>query len=145
MIIAQCYFQLSPGGNPPPQNPKFLPEKHPKYKKKLKNASNLPPRYVFSPPRICSLELTLIKAYRNYPQPLLPQSNYFWNVVISYFSLKKMLTIFLQYNECSLRDDKKNQEKWKRYVYWLVYNQHSFDLIPGPAPTQFAPKQSKLK
>ena len=59
---AQCYFQLSPGGEfpPPPQNPKFPPRKTPKIQKMLKNALNLPPRYVFPPPpRTWSLELTL--------------------------------------------------------------------------------------
>ena len=64
-IVSQCYFQLSPGGGgefPPPRIPNSPPEKHPKYKKTLKNVSNLPPRYVFPPPppRTWSLELTLI-------------------------------------------------------------------------------------
>ena len=49
--IDQCYFQLSPGGIPPP--PRIPnsppPRKTPKIQKTLKNASNLPPDMCFPP------------------------------------------------------------------------------------------------
>ena len=51
IYILQCYFQLSPG-DPPPES-QIPPRKTPKIQKILKNASNLPPRYVFPPePRV---------------------------------------------------------------------------------------------
>ena len=57
--LRQCYFQLSPGGGFPPES-QIPPRKTPKIQKKtLKNLSPPPPRYVFSPPRTWSLELTL--------------------------------------------------------------------------------------
>ena len=57
----QCYFQLSHGGGefPPPPESQIPPKKSTQNAKKTLNASNLPPRYVFSPPRARSLELTL--------------------------------------------------------------------------------------
>ena len=66
----QCYFQLSPGGIPPPQNPKFPPEKHPKYKKHKKMHRIYPPDMCF-PPRTWSLELTLLFSHVG-QQPKVP-------------------------------------------------------------------------
>ena len=51
-VISSYLLGESPESQIPP------PEKHPKYKKALKIASNLPPRYVF-PQNLGSLELTL--------------------------------------------------------------------------------------
>ena len=48
-VHKQCYFQLSPGGEFPPES-QIPPRKTPKIQKTLKNVSNLPPRYVFPPP-----------------------------------------------------------------------------------------------
>ena len=56
----QCYFQLSPGGIPPPPESQIPPRKTPKIQKKhIKKCIDFTPKYVFSPPRTWSLELTL--------------------------------------------------------------------------------------
>ena len=55
--LLQCYFQLSPGGIPPPRIPP--PQKNTQNTKNIKKCIEFTPRYVFPPPRTWSLELTL--------------------------------------------------------------------------------------
>ena len=73
------------------------PRKTPNIQKTFKNASNLPPRYVFSPPRTWSLELTLTLIqlqYVTYPRQVMLHL-FSLSLSLSPSSLSLSLSLFL--------------------------------------------------